>query len=43
MQRLAALDAQVFATAIEFPGAFVEGTTENRMFHVEHGKVTEVV
>ncbi len=43
MRRLAALEAQVFATAIEFPGSPVGEGTENRMFHVEHGKVTEVV
>ncbi|TCK16893.1 DNA replication and repair protein RecF [Thiogranum longum] len=43
MRRLAGLDAQVFATAIEFPGATNVTGKVNRMFHVKHGKVSEVV
>lgn len=43
LRRLQALNAQVFMTAIE-PGAIdTGGWAEQRLFHVEHGRVAEVV
>ena len=43
MEKLSALDAQVFATAIEFPNAVISSSAGKRMFHVEHGMITKVV
>jgi hypothetical protein len=37
---LAELDAQVFATAVGWPGAF-DAWPEARRFHVEHGGLLE--
>ncbi|VAW76203.1 DNA recombination and repair protein RecF [hydrothermal vent metagenome] len=43
MRELMELDAQIFATAISFPEIKeMEGSTI-KLFHVKHGKVTEVV
>lgn len=43
MRRLIELDAQVFATAIEFPAIESLSMPEIKLFHVKHGNVTEVV
>jgi len=43
MQHLMDLDAQVFATAIEFPPGESPLAPQTRLFHVKHGEVREVV
>jgi len=43
MKRLIDLDAQVFATAIEFPATDSLPESAIRRFHVKHGEVQEVV
>lgn len=43
MRRLVELDAQVFATAIEFPTAGDWSEEEASRFHVKHGNVAKVV
>ena len=43
MHRLIELDAQIFATAIEFPRTDSLPSSTIKLFHVKHGKVTEVV
>ncbi len=43
MRQLIELDAQIFATAIEFPEIDALSGAAIKLFHVKHGKVTEVV
>ncbi len=43
MRKLGELDAQVFATAIDFPAGLVLDGEASTLFHVKHGEVTEVV
>ncbi len=43
MHQLSGLDAQIFATAIEFPETWRSTESSIKAFHVKHGKVTEVV